>query len=76
MNSTESNPICRFCIDPDTPRVRCIDNIEYSHRWDKAVKDCFNEFKRSGIKHDEVGGLTLLDENPFAYCAEKDGFQN
>ncbi len=72
-NSEKSNPICRFCKDPETPRIRCLDNVEYSRRRDNAIKDFFKEFSQSGLAHREVEGLTLLTENPYKYD-EKDGF--
>lgn len=72
VNSKESNPICKFCRDPNTPKIRCLDNVEYSRRRDKAVREFFVEFrKRYDFK--EVEGLTVLDENPYKYD-EKDGF--
>jgi len=73
INSRQSNSICRFCKDPETPRVRCLDNVEYSRRRDNAIEDFFNEFSRSGIEYREAEGLTLLTENPYKYD-EKDGF--
>lgn len=70
--SVNSNPICKFCKDPDTPIVRCLNNVEYSHRRDKATKDFFAEFRNS-YDFNEIDGLTILDENPYKY-EEKDGF--
>jgi len=72
VNSKESNPVCRFCSDPNTSRIRCIDNAEYSRLRDQTIRDFFNEFRnRYEIK--QIGGLVLLDENPYKYD-EKDGF--
>ena len=72
VNSKESNPICKFCRDPNTPEIRCLDNTEYSLRRDNAVREFFTEFrKRYNVR--EIKGLTLLDENPYKYD-EKDGF--
>lgn len=73
MNSDKSNSVCRFCRHPDTPKIRCLDNVEYSHRRDKAIRDFFTEFKKSGFRHEETEGLTLLDSFPYEYD-EKDGF--
>lgn len=73
VNSPESNPVCRFCRDSDTARIRRIDNVEYSRRRDKAIRDFFTEFKRSCYRHKEIEGLILPDENPYKYD-EKDGF--
>lgn len=72
VNSKESNPICKFCRDPDTPKIRCLDNVEYSHRRDKAIRDFFVEFRKR-YDFDEIEGLTVLNENPYKYD-EKDGF--
>lgn len=72
VNSKESNPICKFCRGPDTPKIRCLDNVEYSHRRDKAVRDFFDEFRKR-YEFEEVDGLTVLTENPYKYD-EKDGF--
>ena len=73
VNAAESNPVCRFCRDPDTPKIRCLDNVEYSRRRDKAIRDFFIEFKKSSFRHEEAEGLTLLDAFPYEYN-EKDGF--
>ncbi len=73
VNTKQSNSICRFCRDPEIGRIRCLDNVEYSHRRDNAIEDFFNEFSRSGIEYREAEGLTLLAENPYKYD-EKDGF--
>ncbi len=72
VNSKESNPICEFCRDPNTSRIRCLDNVEYSHRRDQAIKDFFDEFRKR-YDFDEVEGLTVLSENPYKYD-KKDGF--
>jgi len=72
VNSKESNPVCRFCRDPDTARIRCLDNDAYSRLRDQAIREFFNEFRgRHEVK--QVRGLTLLGENPYKYN-EKDGF--
>ncbi|MBI2934925.1 MAG: hypothetical protein HYY29_05075, partial [Chloroflexi bacterium] len=68
-NSRESNPVCRFCKHPDTRRVRCLDNVEYSYRRDRAVQDFFAEFRGKRRFH-EVEGLTVLAENPYKYEPE------
>lgn len=73
VNSKESNHVCRFCRDSATPKIRCLDNVEYSRRRDKAIRDFFTEFKKSGFRHEETEGLTLLDSFPYEYD-EKDGF--
>jgi MoaA/NifB/PqqE/SkfB family radical SAM enzyme len=72
VNTEEKNPICRFCRDPDTPRIRCVDNKKYSLLRDRAIRDFFTEF---GKKHDHnrIAGLTLLEDNPYKYRGE-DGF--
>ncbi len=72
VNSKESNPVCRFCRDPDTARIRCLDNVEYSRLRDQTIRDFFAEF-RSRYEAKPVRGLTLLEENPYKYD-EKDGF--
>ena len=72
VNSKESNPVCRFCRDPDTARIRCLDNLEYSRLRDQAIKDFFTEFS-SRYEAKPVRGLILLEENPYKYD-EKDGF--
>ena len=72
VNSKESNPICRFCRHPPTPKIRCLDYVEYSRRRDQAIKDFFSEF-RNRYEAKEVEGLTLLDRHPYEYD-EKDGF--
>lgn len=72
VNSKESNPICRFCRDPNTPKIRCLDYVGYSRRRDQAIKDFFSEF-RNRYEAKEVEGLTLLDRHPYEYD-KKDGF--
>ena len=73
VNSPQGNPICRFCRDADTPRIRCLDNVEYSRRRDRAIVDFFRDFRNSGYPQEDVDGLTLLNENPYKYD-ERDGF--
>jgi hypothetical protein len=72
-NAEQPNPICRFCKDTETPRIRCLDNAEYSRRRDSAIEAFFSEFRRSGLPEPQAEGLTLLAENPYRYD-EKDGF--
>ena len=72
VNSKESNPVCRFCRNPDTARIRCIDNLEYSRLRDQVIKDFFTEF-RSRYEAKPVRGLIPLEEHPYKYD-EKDGF--
>lgn len=72
VNSKESNPICKFCRDPNTPKIRCLDNVEYSHRRDAAVSDFYCDFRKR-YDFEEVDGLTVMNENPYKYD-EKDGF--
>lgn len=69
VNSGESNPICRFCRDLETPKIRCLDNVEYSRRRDKAIRDFFTRF-RGRYDYQEVKGLTVLTENPYEYDAK------
>ncbi|MFC2044518.1 radical SAM protein, partial [Chloroflexota bacterium] len=66
VNSEESNPICRFCRYSETPIIRCLDNVEYSRRRDRAVRDFFTRF-RGRYDYQEVEELTVLTENPYEY---------
>jgi len=61
------NPVCKFCMNPETPKVRCMDNVDYSKRRDRAVRDLFKNFKQEGILYRDIKGLFVLDENPYEY---------
>ncbi len=59
-----NNPICQFCKDPDTPRLRCLNNKEYMKKRDLAIRSFFtNAYKK--IKIIERKGIYLLNENPY-----------
>ncbi|MHA1758626.1 MAG: radical SAM protein [Promethearchaeota archaeon] len=60
------NPICQFCRDPFTPKLRCINNKEYQIKRDIAVKNFFKEVFNT-IKIKERKGIYLFNENPYKY---------
>lgn len=60
------NPICQFCKNPNTPKIRCINNKLYQITRDKAIKDFFNEFFKN-VKVKARKGIYLLKEFPYKY---------
>lgn len=70
VNSGERNPICRFCRNPNTPRIRCVNTAEYSRQRDKAVRDFFAAGRREFRFMPEWRGLYMLDRNPYEYDEE------
>lgn len=68
-----SNPVCKFCMNPETPKIRCIDNVEYSKRRDSVVRDLLKNFKQENIICRDIKGLYVLDENPYEY-KDDEGF--
>ncbi|MFX1384253.1 MAG: hypothetical protein ACFFBP_17595, partial [Promethearchaeota archaeon] len=61
-----NNPICHFCKDLNTPRLRCINNREYQIKRDIAVKAFFDEFYKMNITK-EIKGIYEITENPYKY---------
>jgi len=61
-----NNPICKFCRNPETPKLRCIDNRKYQIERDVAVNNFFKmAFNRIKVK--ERKGIYLFTENPYKY---------
>lgn len=65
VNSTESNPICRFCKNPNTPALRNMNNEEYRKRRDKAVRE-FLDMASDRSEIPEIKGLYMLKKNPYS----------
>ncbi|MFX1383453.1 MAG: radical SAM protein [Promethearchaeota archaeon] len=60
------NPICRFCHNPVSPKLRCLDNKQYQITRDKVIKEFFKEvYRTTNIKPRK--GLYLLKKNPYEY---------
>lgn len=64
VNSIESNPICRFCKNPETAILRNTNNEEYRKQRDKAVKDFF-EHADAHSTISNIKGIYLIKENPY-----------
>jgi len=62
LRKNESNPICSFCKNPNTPKIRNTDHIQYCKLRDSAVKEFF---KNSDKELSIIKGLYILSENPF-----------
>lgn len=62
-----NNPICKFCRNPETPSIRCLDNSEYSRRRDSAIREFFKDFNRKYPSYRNIKGLYVLDKNPYEY---------
>ncbi len=61
------NPLCKFCLSPNTKEMRCLDNVKYSQMRDTAVKELFAAFRRDNPNVKEVPGLEVLDKNPYEF---------
>lgn len=60
------NPICQFCRNSNTPKLRCLNNKQYQIERDKAIKRFLaNAINSTYIKPRK--GIYLLDENPYKY---------
>lgn len=66
------NPICKFCKHPETPEIRCVDNIEYSKRRDNAVRDFFKDFNKKYPSYRNINGLYILIKNPYEYIENEE----
>ena len=64
VNSTECNPICRFCKNPETAILRNINNEEYRKQRDMAVKEFFEHAEAQSIISN-INGIYLISENPY-----------
>lgn len=60
------NPICKFCRDPFTPKLRCINNEDYQIKRDIAVKEFFKEVYQK-VKIKDRKGIYLFNKNPYEY---------
>ncbi len=60
------NPICQFCQNPNTPKIRCINNKLYQITRDEAIRNFFIEVFKS-IKVKARKGIYLLKEFPYKY---------
>jgi len=67
VNTSEKNPVCRFCKSADTSQIRCLDPEEYSRRRDKAIRDFFKEMNAYFTDLPQIEGIELLDSNPYEY---------
>ncbi|MFX1259629.1 MAG: radical SAM protein [Promethearchaeota archaeon] len=61
-----NNPICYFCQDSKTPRLRCLDNKKYQILRDKFVREFFAEALKN-IRIKPRKGIYILDKNPYEY---------
>lgn len=72
-----NNPICQFCQDSKTKRLRCLDNKKYSLKRDKAIKDFFRNFKKDDLFKEmnvkDKQGIYFIEKNPYEFDP-KDGF--
>lgn len=60
------NPICQFCRNTNTPKLRCLNNKEYQISRDKAIQEFFiGAFKN--IKISPKKGIYLLNKFPYEY---------
>jgi len=60
------NPICKFCNDVNTPKLRCISNKEYQIKRDKAIEEFFIEASKN-IEITPRKGIYLIHKNPYEY---------
>ncbi len=60
------NPICQFCNDPNTPKLRNINNTNYQKKRDKHVSNFFSNVF-SQIKVKQRKGIYLFNKNPYEY---------
>jgi len=60
------NPICKYCKDVNTPKIRCINNKEYQIERDKAIEEFFIEASRN-IECNPRKGIYLIHKNPYEY---------
>ncbi len=65
------NPICKYCNDVNTPKLRCINNKEYQIKRDKAIEEFFIEASKN-IEITSRNGIYLIHKNPYEY---KDYYQ-
>ncbi|MFX0135451.1 MAG: radical SAM protein, partial [Candidatus Hodarchaeota archaeon] len=61
-----NNPICQFCQDSNTPKLRCLDNKKYQILRDKTVREFFAKAMKD-IKIKSRKGIYMLDKNPYEY---------
>jgi MoaA/NifB/PqqE/SkfB family radical SAM enzyme len=65
--TVNSNPICRFCKNPETPGLRNVDNEEYRKQRDEAIESFFKQAAdHATTTIPEIKGIYILRENPYS----------
>jgi molybdenum cofactor biosynthesis enzyme MoaA len=68
-NNIMNNPVCKFCQDKNTPKLRCVNNKQYQINRDVAIRKFFKDFYNK-IKVKERKGIYLLNKFPYEYIED------
>ena len=64
--TVQQNPICKYCNDANTQKLRCINNKDYQIKRDEAIEEFFIEASKN-IEIIPRKGIYLIHKNPYEY---------